>query len=68
MEVGDMIILIRSPFEEENIFGYSNGDLGIIKQVICHAGVFETCLVILLKNFNEYHIPNSYMQKLEIKC
>ena len=34
MEVGDLIILVDSPFHEKNIFGYCNGDLGLIKQVV----------------------------------
>ena len=66
MEMGDLIILVNSPFHEKNIFGYCNGDIGVIKQVFYSDGnIFETCLVVLLKDFKEYHIPNSYMQKLE---
>ena len=69
MEIGDLIILVNSPFHEKNIFGYANGDLGVIKEVFYTDGnMFETCLVLLLKDFKEYHIPNSYMQKLENKC
>ena len=66
MEVGDLVVLVNSPFHEKNIFGYSNGDLGIVKHVVySNEKVFKTCLVILLKDFKEYHIPNSYMEKLE---
>ena len=68
MEVGDLVILIRSPFEEKNIFGYVNGDVGLVKRVIRHESVFETCHVILLKDFKEYHIPSTYMRKMEKKC
>ena len=69
MEVGDLIILVDSPFHEKNIFGYCNGDLRLIKQVVySDKNVFKTCLVVLLKDFREYHIPNTYMKKLESKC
>ena len=68
MEVGDLIILISSPFEEKNIFGYVNGDLGLVKKVIRHESAFETCLVILFKDFKEYHIPSTYMKTMEKKC
>ena len=69
MEAGDLVVLTESPFEEANIFGYQNGDLGLIKQIIyTDERVFKTCLVILLKDFKEYHIPNTYMIKLENKC
>ena len=69
MEVGDLIVLTESPFEDANIFGYQNGDLGLVKKVVySDHRVFKTCLVILLKDFKEYHIPNTYMMKLESKC
>lgn len=69
MEVGDLIMLCESPFEGRSIFGYENGDLGIVKKILySDEKVFKTCLVILLKDFKEYHIPNTYMLKLEKKC
>ena len=68
MEVGDLVILIRSPFHEKNIFGYCNGDIGLVREVIKHENVFETCLVILFKDFNEYHIPSTYMEIMEKEC
>ena len=69
MEAGDLVVLTESPFENANIFGYQNGDLGLIKQIIyTDERVFKTYLVILLKDFKEYHIPNTYMIKLENKC
>ncbi len=69
MNVGDLVVLTESPFEERNIFGYQNGDLGLIKKIVySDKRVFKTCLVILLKDFKEYHIPNTYMKKLEKKC
>lgn len=69
MEAGDLVVLTESPFEDANIFGYQNGDIGLIKQIIyTDERVFKTCLVILLKDFKEYHIPNTYMIKLENKC
>ena len=69
MEAGDLVVLTESPFEDANIFGYQNGDIGLIKQIVyTDERVFKTCLVILLKDFREYHIPNTYMMKLESKC
>ena len=69
MEAGDLVVLTESPFEDANIFGYQNGDIGLVKQIIyTDERVFKTCLVILLKDFKEYHIPNTYMIKLENKC
>ena len=69
MEAGDLVVLTESPFEDANIFGYQNGDIGLIKQIIyTDERAFKTCLVILLKDFKEYHIPNTYMIKLENKC
>ena len=69
MEAGDLVVLTESPFEDANIFGYQNGDIGLVKQVVySDKRVFKTCLVILLKDFKEYHIPNTYMIKLENKC
>ena len=69
MEAGDLVVLTESPFEDANIFGYQNGDIGLVKQVVySDKKVFKTCLVILLKDFKEYHIPNTYMIKLENKC
>ena len=63
------MILNNSPFEQENIFGYKNGDLGLIKKVLYNkTKEYRTYLVILLKDFNEYHIPNTYMKRLEDKC
>ena len=34
MEVGDLIVLTESPFEDANIFGYQNGDLGLVKKIV----------------------------------
>ena len=69
MEAGDLVVLTESPFEDANIFGYQNGDIGLVKQIVyTDERVFKTCLVILLKDFKEYHIPNTYMIKLENKC
>ena len=69
MEAGDLVVLTESPFEDANIFGYQNGDIGLVKQVVySDKRVFKTCLVILLKDFKEYHIQNTYMIKLENKC
>jgi len=69
MNVGDMVILNASPFEDKNIFGYQNGDLGIIKKIVySDKRIFKTCLVILLKDWKEYHIPNTYMTVVERKC
>ena len=69
MNVGDLVVLTESPFEERNIFGYENGDIGLIKKIVCSdTKVFKTCVVILLKDFKEYHIPNTYMKKLEKEC
>ena len=48
MEVGDLIVLTESPFEDANIFGYQNGDVGLVKKVVySDHKVFKTCLVIL---------------------
>lgn len=69
MEVGDLVVLTESPFEDANIFGYKNGDIGLVKKIVySDARVFKTCLVVLLKDFKEYHIPNTYMRRLERKC
>jgi len=69
MEAGDLVVLCESPFEQENIFGYKNGDLGLIKKVMySEQKIFKTCLVILLKDWKEYHIPNTYMMKVEKEC
>lgn len=69
MQVGDLVVLIESPFEDNNIFGYQNGDIGLVKKVVySDHRVFKTCLVILLKDFKEYHIPNIYMKRMERKC
>ena len=69
MEVGDLVILTCSPFDDTNIFGYENGDIGLIKKVLySDEKVFMTCLVVLLKDFREYHIPNTYFRIMEKKC
>lgn len=69
MEVGDLIVLTESPFEDKNIFGYVNGDIGIIKKIVYDdRHDYKSCLVILLKDFKEYHIPNTYMTVVEKKC
>ena len=69
MEVGDLVVLTESPFEDSNIFGYKNGDIGLVKKIVySDERVFKTCLVILLKDFKEYHFPNTYMKRLERKC
>jgi hypothetical protein len=67
--VGDLIVLNESSFERENIFGYKRGDIGLIKKIVYNKSKeYKVFLVILLKDFKEYHIPNDYLTKLEKKC
>lgn len=69
MGVGDLIVLNESSFERENIFGYKRGDIGLIKKIVYNKSKeYKVFLVILLKDFKEYHIPNDYLTKLEKKC
>jgi hypothetical protein len=69
MKVGDLVVLNKSPFEYENVFGYSNGDIGIIKKKIRgQSRLYNCCIVLLLKDLKEYNIPQSYMSLLEEKC
>ena len=69
MDVGDLIMLNESSFERENIFGYKRGDIGLIKKIVYNKSKeYKVFLVILLKDFKEYHIPNDYLTKLEKKC
>lgn len=69
MEVGDLIILNNSPFQGGSIFGYMNGDLGIIKHALKgDYGHFDIYVVLILRNMKEYHIPHTYMMKLEKQC
>lgn len=69
MEEGDLIVLNDSSFQKENIFGYKAGDIGLIKRIVYNeTKEYKIFLVILLKDFKEYHIPNVYLTKLEKKC
>jgi len=69
VDVGDLIMLNESSFERENIFGYKRGDIGLIKKIVYNKSKeYKVFLVILLKDFKEYHIPNDYLTKLEKKC
>lgn len=68
IQVGDLVVIHKAPFNERNLFVYQNGDLGIIKMKPDHSNLYRACVVILLKDFNDYHIPISYMKKMEAPC
>jgi hypothetical protein len=69
MEVGDMVKIYNAPFEGGSLFVYKNGDLGIIRGWLkSSCKPHTTCIVILLKDFKEYHIPYGYMKKMGPLC
>lgn len=69
MKIGDMVQIVEKSFLEENIFGYVHGDIGIIRDIIYfEPGVSSYCIVMLIKNFKIYHIPEVYMKKMEKEC
>lgn len=68
MEIGDLVIIDASPFDSANLFGYKNGDLGIILRISYSCDVYECFIVKLFRDEKVYHIPRTYMNKLENIC
>lgn len=69
MEAGDLVLIYNAPFDGKSLFIYENGDLGIIiGKTRGTSRSCNTCIVMLLKDFNEYHIPMTYMKKMEAPC
>ncbi len=68
IEVGDLVVIHEAPFNERNLFVYQNGDLGIIKMKPSDSNLHRAYVVMLLKDFSDYHIPLSYMKKMEAPC
>ena len=58
----------NSPFDGINLFNYQNGDIGIMKGTAEPTRNYMSCAIILLKDFKEYHIPISYLEKMEAPC
>jgi len=65
IEIGDLVVIHKAPFNERNLFVYQNGDIGIVRGM---SGSYSACVVMLFKDFNDYHIPISYMKKMEAPC
>jgi len=68
MEIGDLVVIHNAPFDERNLFVYQNGDLGILKRKPSSSDLYRACIVVLMKDFKDYHIPLSYMKKMEAPC
>ena len=69
MKVGDLVVISEAPFGKNSLFVYANGDLGILREKVEEmGGTRTTCVVMLLKDFNNYHIPITYMKKMEAPC
>jgi hypothetical protein len=68
MKVGDLVVVNNSPFDGINLFNYQNGDIGIMKAAAEPTRNYMSCAIILLKDFKEYHIPISYLEKMEAPC
>ena len=75
MEVGDLVVVTNSPFDDVNLFNYQNGDIGIVKtnpekakHDIKSVSWCMSCTVILLKDFKEYYLPITYIEKMEAPC
>lgn len=69
MEIGDLVLINNAPFKGKSLFVYENGDIGMIRGKIRGMGrSYTTCVVLLLKDFKEYHIPITYMKKMEAPC
>ena len=69
MEVGDLVLIHNAPFDGKSLFVYQNGDLGVIRgKIRGMSRSYSTCIVMLLKDLNEYHIPITYMKKMEAPC
>lgn len=69
MEIGDLVVINNAPFEGKSLFVYENGDIGVIRNKV--RGIsrsYSTCVVMLFKDLKEYHVPMSYMKKLEAPC
>ena len=68
MGIGDLVVINNSPFDDVNLFNYQNGDIGILKSDPTTGYHYMSCSIILLKDFKEYFIPMSYIEKLEAPC
>ena len=59
----------NAPFEKNSLFVYANGDIGILRKKIKYTtSTYTTCVVMLLKDFKDYHIPMTYMKLMEPPC
>ena len=69
MDIGDLVVINNAPFEGKSLFVYENGDIGVIRGMVRGMSrSYSTCVVMLFKDFNEYHIPMTYMKKMEAPC
>lgn len=68
MQIGDLVVVSNSPFDDVNLFNYQNGDIGIVKSNPEQANLYMSCAIILLKDFKEYYIPVNYIEKMEAPC
>ena len=69
MKVGDLVMINNAPFGKNSLFIYENGDLGILREKIRDVNnTHITCIVMLLRDFKNYHIPMTYMKKMDPPC
>jgi len=66
MKVGDLVIVIRSPFDDSNLFRYKNGEIGlVVKEFGDETRVMHQELMVLFFNpKRELIIPAFYLEKL----
>jgi hypothetical protein len=66
MEVGDLVITRRSPFDVSSLFHYKNGEIGIVVQVfeIENRYRYQEVKVLFFEPERELIIPVFYLDKL----
>jgi len=67
MKVGDMVVIGYCPFDAPNLFGYQNGDIGIILELINTdlADLGSSTAKLYLLNGLEILVPLQYIKKME---
>ena len=66
MELGDLVITRRSPFDSSSLFHYKNGEIGIVVQVFKREErhQFQEVKVLFFEPKRELIIPVFYLDKL----
>lgn len=66
MQIGDLVIIVRSPFDSSNLFHYKNGEIGVVIQAFGGENRYnyQEVKVLFFETERELIIPVFYLDKL----